>query len=279
MFQHKAALSVALLSLTIGISLFVYFAPDGFSEGTINGEETKDRNLPEFIESNMLDLEYQDLFTLDIRRTGGGIGATDNELILVTGDGQIRIVDLVSGENHQSAIELPENNEQAALSAARQVKEEERAEKAEREVKKWFRYDDILIFHDRRSLYLVLSYAYFDPQRLCFSHRVSALSVSLPTRLTEITASSNEWSLIFSSEPCFGFRERGHAYAGVQSGGRMDVVDENKGEVLLALGDYEFDGVNVPRYPQDLDADYGKILKLNIHNKSCLLYTSPSPRD
>ena len=62
----------------------------------------------------MIGLDYQKLFKLEIGKWGGGIGATDTELVVVAGDGQVRVVDLNSGESHPSAIQLPVNNEEAA---------------------------------------------------------------------------------------------------------------------------------------------------------------------
>jgi cytochrome c2 len=254
---------LAVVALVTGISLVIVFAAGKFS-----GSGTKPETVPSSIKTNMIDLDYQKLFKLEIGKWGGGIGATDTELVVVAGDGQVRVVDLISGENHPSAIRLPVNNESAAVAAAGQVQARGRAAQGAREVKKWLRYDDILIFDNDETRYLVLSYAYFDPDASCFNHRVSALSIPLPARLKDLTATPGDWSLIFSSQPCFGFRENNrHTYAGVQSGGRMALLDGNKGEVVLALGDYEFDGLKGPRYPQDPDADYGKVWKLNVLNK------------
>ncbi len=250
---------LAVLAVILGVSLVIVFPWKKYL-----GDSAP--RAPQFIKSNMIDLEYRQLFQLDIGKWGGGIGATDTELLVIAGDGQTRVVDLVSGEVHPSAIRLPENNEDAAVLAARLIEAEDRIDRGVSQVRKWMRYDDVLVFDDGDSLHLVLSYAYFDPEAACFSHRVSSLSAAASTRLQDLAASPGDWDLIFASQPCFGFRETGHVYAGVQSGGRLDLLDRQKGEFLLALGDYEFDGFKAPRYPQDPDADYGKVWKFNVRN-------------
>jgi cytochrome c2 len=97
---------------------------------------------------------------------------------------------------------------------------------------------------------------------------VAKLSVPGPVRLKDIAANPSDWEVVFSSEPCFSFRESRQPFRGEQSGGRMDLLDRDQGTIVLALGDYAFDGKKlVPSYPQNIDADYGKIWKLNIHTR------------
>jgi cytochrome c2 len=217
--------------------------------------------------SNMVELEYLELLKLSTAKDGGGLDATADELILVAGDGQMRIVDLKSGRVNKSQIEVPPNNEAAALIAAQKVEPTPWAERAERQVKGHLRYDDILVFSDEQHLHLVLSFAHFNAEQSCFNHRVAKLSIPGPIRLQDIAAAPSDWEVIFSSEPCFSFRKARQPYRGEQSGGRMDLLDSEQGTIVLALGDYAFDGRKVPSYPQNMDADYGKIWKLNIHTR------------
>jgi aldose sugar dehydrogenase len=218
--------------------------------------------------SNMIELDAKRILSIEIEKAGGGLGATDSEIILVTGDGQLRVLNIASGEVSKVAISLPTTNEALAQKAAKDLDPMERAEKAEYRVKRWHRYNDILVFDDNRARYLVLSYSYFEPGGSCFSHKVSILATPLNSRLSEIIASPQDWQIVFSSLPCFPFRQVLKPYAGHQAGGRIDVLEEATGDIVLALGDYEFDGYLVPNYPQSADVDYGKTIKINIHNKT-----------
>ena len=165
---------LAVLAVILGVSLVIVFPWKKYL-----GDSAP--RAPQFIKSNMIDLEDRQLFQLDIGKWGGGIGATDTELLVSAGDGQTRVVDLVSGEVHPSAIRLPENNEDAAVMAARLIEAEDRIDRGESQVRKWMRYDDVLVFDDGDSLHLVLSYAYFDPEAACFSHRVCPRALRVPS--------------------------------------------------------------------------------------------------
>lgn len=221
------------------------------------------------ITSNMFNLDMREILKLKRKKFGGGLGATESELILVSGDGQVRIIILGSSEVIKPTIELPENNEEEALAIAKNLEPVSFSEKAIKNIKNFLRYDDILVFEDAQSRHLIISYSHFDPSSSCFSHRLSLLSVPRLTSMTKIEAASHQWDLLFSSQPCLGFKKHGHAFGGHQSGGRINVLDIENGDIVLALGDYTFDGMGrVPNYPQNLDVDYGKVIKINIHNKT-----------
>ena len=79
----------------------------------------------------MFDLEYKRLLKIDAGKSGGGIAATDSELLLVTGDGQLRIVDLDANDSvFEPTITLPETNEVSAISEANKAFPPKRAELA-----------------------------------------------------------------------------------------------------------------------------------------------------
>ena len=221
------------------------------------------------ITSNMFNLDMKEIFKLKRRKFGGGLGATQTELILLSGDGQLRVLKLISSEIIEPKIELPENNEESALTAANDLATVSVSKRAVSEIKKFLRYDDILVFENVRGRHLIVSYSYFDPSSSCFSHRLSYLRVPRSAPLTSIEATSQHWNLLFSSQPCFGFKQHGHAFGGLQSGGRMEVLDKDNGDIVFTLGDYTFDGLGgAPSYPLNLGVDYGKIFKINIHSKA-----------
>lgn len=219
----------------------------------------------QLVATNMFNLEMRKVFELDLDKKGGGIGATASELIVVAGDGHVRIVDLETFNVSKPALELPENNEAKALEHAKRLPPESFGTLAADQVQARLRYDDILVFDDARERHMIISYGHFDPAATCFDHRVSRLSVPLMTRLADTTALEKDWTLLFASKPCFDIKRGGNVFAGHQSGGRLARPDAELGRILFALGDYEFDGMkDVPSYPQDMSADYGKVIGIDI---------------
>lgn len=216
------------------------------------------------ITTNMFDLQYEKIFHLDVKKRGGGIGQTNEELLIVTGDGKIRVIDLKVDVVTKPSISLPKNNEELALLHAKKVMPEEKVETARTNINKFLRYDDVLVFSSGMSRYIALSYGHFDGDIGCFTHRISLLKTTVSKPLKDIKSTENDWNTVFTSKPCFSFENKRNTFAGHQSGGRLDTKDAEKGEIVLALGDYEFDGVAKPSYPQDMGADYGKIWQINV---------------
>jgi len=219
---------------------------------------------PKKITTNMFDLDLTALLTVPRTKQGGALGSTDSELILLAGDGLVRTLDLSTMKSGEPEIELPQNHQQEALIAAQKLEPLSASKSAAKQIKERLRYDDILVFDDARERHLILSYSHFAPKEGCFTHRLSKLSVPKQTQLARIKVSAADWVLVFEANRCFGFRSSGNLFSGHQSGGRIDVLNAETGDILLALGDYEFDGHAADNYPQDKSIDYGKVLKINI---------------
>ena len=228
-----------------------------------NAEEDK-LGGPRLVGTNMFNLEMREVFELTLRKKGGGIGQTPSELIVVAGDGQIRVLDLATFEVSQPGIALPPNHETDALAYAKGLEPKSFGELAAEQVEPRMRYDDILVFDGPHSRNLILSYAHFDPDKSCFTHRLSRASRPRGQSLASLEVAASDWTEVFVSQPCFDIKRGGNVYAGHQSGGRLALRDAAKGTVLLALGDYEFDGrKGVPSYPQEPGTDYGKVMEID----------------
>ena len=103
------------------------------------------------------------------------------------------------------------------------------------------------------------------PPRLYVSHqlwhhdqRCYTLAVSTATlaRLTDGDTATSPWEQIFDSHPCVRAVQ---GFDDIESGGRMVFTPQH--ELLLSVGDFGFDGIQIPDYPQDTATSYGKILR------------------
>ena len=94
--------------------------------------------------------------------------------------------------------------------------------------------------------------------------------------LTEITNINsfkiNGWNKIFSSKECLSINlTQKPKFAAASAGGRLSKLDDD--HIIFTIGDFYADGKNGPILSQDLNNDYGKILKINITNNSHYIYS------
>ena len=129
----------------------------------------------------------------------------------------------------------------------------------------WFLFGvkDILIeefkFFENKAL--LISSLNYNVNNNCYN-----LAVYLSEIINENILEIKEWEKIFSSEMCLSINlTKKPMFAAASSGGRIVKFDDEN--ILLSVGDFYADGINGPMLSQDLDNDYGKILKININNK------------
>ncbi len=261
--DNRAFLVLLLLSFCV-IKTPSYAEPKSAPEKAGKSQETIEQ--PFIIKTNMFDLEYERLQQFNRKKFGGGIGYTDTELLLITGDGTVSIIELDTDKASTSSIVVPDNNEAEAMIEAERILPEEKIATAKKKIKANLRYDDIMILSNQKGRQIIVSYSHFDTTNRCFSTKLSLLRISSDRPLRTIQSAPEDWTNIFTSQPCFPLRGSRNNFAGHQSGGRMDILDAEKGDIVLALGDYEFDGLAGPDYPQDLNASYGKVWKINVYS-------------
>jgi glucose/arabinose dehydrogenase len=80
------------------------------------------------------------------------------------------------------------------------------------------------------------------------------------------------WRTLYETKPCLPFKEGGHAFAGLESGGRIQVLADSS--ILVSVGDHQFDGVtSAGAIAQSMDHDYGKTLILPMDGAPPCVFT------
>ncbi len=251
----------------VGGAAFLYFKPwpyDALRQAYRGTDPAVQIGLSRRISSQFIDLDLQKLSfvannsyddSAGAIAPAGGLGIYMNDALLVDGHGKLFFLSLDDLQFHRLNIEPPPNGRRELYAY------DDRESPPKYEADDWHRYTDVAY----NNGYIYLIYSHFDLELACFATRVSRLAVTAP--IIEFRADVHDWETIFSSQPCFGFRDRRHAYAGQQAGGKLAVSVDGK-RLFMTIGDYEFDGLNVPNYPQDRTVDYGKVLELDLESES-----------
>jgi len=127
----------------------------------------------------------------------------------------------------------------------------------------YFGIKDVLIkkFDISKNKLLLVSSLNYIESKDCYN-----VSVYQSEIINEKTFKISDWKIIFSSKKCLSIDlTKKPRFAAASSGGRIVKFDNEN--ILLSLGDFYADGVNGPMLSQDLDNDYGKVVKININNK------------
>src|SRR5690606_30483983 len=139
----------------------------------------------------------------------------------------------------------------------------------------FLRYHDLLYVSIGSWSTLLISYTEFHRESECYTTTIARLDPELlKGNVRELSASPEDWSVIFRTEPCLPLKSEWRSIEGHMAGGRM--VHDGRGTIYLASGDYAWDGMFGPRaipgkdpehgtpVAQDPDADYGKVVAINV---------------
>lgn len=185
--------------------------------------------------------------------TSGALDVVDDRLVVMTGDGELYIVELPFGSDSIAStplgIAVPLNRQEFASATPSVVSTN------------WFGATDVLAERVGEKLRIVSSHHYWKTDQECFVLRVSEVE----TGIVEGGRSgpSSEWRTLYESEPCLQLKDwkRGHLFGGLQAGGRLARLGPER--ILLTVGDHEFDGWNSQdMLSQSETGDYGKTLLL-----------------
>lgn len=135
-----------------------------------------------------------------------------------------------------------------------------------------FRVADLLARREGGHTRIFVSHHYWKRAQKCFVARVS--TVVLPTGSGSLKDGEARWETIFESEPCLPIgASRGAAFVGIQIGGNLEFLSENK--LLVTVGDHQFDGWYRPiNYVQDPKSSYGKTVLVDIRTRRWSIFTT-----
>ncbi|MEL7105733.1 MAG: PQQ-dependent sugar dehydrogenase [Pseudomonadota bacterium] len=189
---------------------------------------------------------------------GGGLTVWDDTLMLVDREGTVFRFEDGRGLI-KTAIATPEHGDEAYTALAATPPYNQQTHKTRQ-----LRYNDIMFVDTAEFRGLLVSYNFFDADRVCYGNRVAKLPVAEGALSpADLTANEADWDIFFESTPCLTFRESGTALEGIQSGGRMAMHPD--GRIVFGSGDFALDGLTAPDIGlMDPDVVYGKVLAIDI---------------
>lgn len=212
-----------------------------------------------------LELLYHEHVFKDSSRFGGGVDCLGTGCWLVRGDGSLYRLEWAADTLRpiQLPLRVPLNLESFERETPDDV------------VREWFRVQDLLLLPSREGAgHMLVSYHHWDSAERCYVMRLAIVPLDGIERRQTATAES--WKTLYDTSPCLPILadgDRGALFAGLQSGGRLARFDA--GRVLWTIGDHGFDGWNAREaLPQDPDADYGKILLVDVAGKTARIFSS-----
>ena len=202
-------------------------------------------------------IEYEHYVTNSLA-TGGGLTSVGDGYLLGTGDGELYLftwndADSLTVDTLRQRVPINSGVFRSEVGIRNQ----------------WFRVADVYARVAGGRVRVFATHHVWKSDEECFVLRVSVMEAQLP--LTP--GREAPWSTVYDTQPCVSLKVRGHPFAGIQSGGRMALL--NDGRLLVTVGDHQFDGVfDEKLYPQDMGVDYGKTLLVSIGNQTADLFTS-----
>jgi len=190
-------------------------------------------------------------------KNGGALTQWDGTLFVVDREGSV--FRFVEGEGLVATeIGTPEHGDEAYAAYAVRPENADRRHRPER-----LRYNDIEFVETPTFRGLLVSYNFFDADRVCYGNRVAKLPISPDQTPETLSVDGSDWDVFFETEPCLGFRPAGIAMQPIQAGGRMDMHPD--GRLIYGSGDFAFDGFEAPDIGlMDPDVQYGNILAIDI---------------
>ena len=265
MFNKKKLTYLFLWIITILIAIiFTFENPDKIK--ALKDKLKKNKTSVEVLDQdNVIDTAYYSL-NLKMIKTPvwskyGGIGSIGEKIYYISGDSEFfQLKKNKKKQNKYDFIPLSlkkiDNNKDKFLEKNASVLGGKRA---------WayFGVKDILFekFKSFENKVLLISSTDYNEEKDCYT-----MSLYLSKITDENVLKISNWEKIFSSNKCLPITlTKKPNFAAASAGGRIVKLDDEN--ILLTIGDFYADGVNGPMLSQDLNNDYGKILKINISNK------------
>lgn len=193
--------------------------------------------------------------------SGGALAPWGDELLVMHRRGTIRR--LVEGEGIlPTSIATPDNGREAYEEVARSPEFDQYSHRPSRH-----RFNDIEVIDTPDLFGLVLSYSFFDAERVCYGSRVAWLEMPRDATPSTLEAAPEDWEVIFETSPCLELNPTWTAFDGLMAGGR--VAFEAPSTLYFGSGDYHLDGVHTYDIGlQSPDTDYGKVIAIDLLSKT-----------
>lgn len=207
-------------------------------------------------------------YNLPILDKYGGIENFNNKILFVSGDGQSFYFD----EEEIKFKKIKKFNLQ--INKDKFIKKYEK-DFGKLKLKRRFGIKDIHINNFQNNKYLFLSSIFYNVKKDCYN-----LSLFSSKILSEKNFEFGKPEKIFETKNCLKIKNNeptstnyklGKNFAPTSASGRIEKLDEN--HILLTVGDFLYDGVNSRDLVQDLNNDYGKILKININDYNYKIFS------
>lgn len=234
-------------------------------------EQIKAPDTPEYYDSIFLRLYSNQTNISDrvIREgSGGGLTSFGDAVLLLTHNGQI--FEVYSADDiRDTGVTVPDNG----FSAYQKAAELDQFKQLQHNFG-LYRYNDILFYESEKHRGLAISYTEFDSTANCYSNAVATLPVDKSIQsIEELSVRSEDWEVIFRSQPCLEFKSINNALEGGLAGGR--IAFQAPSTIFLGSGDYHWDGIYAPKaIAQDPTFEYGKIMEINLDSKSSQIYAT-----
>jgi hypothetical protein len=205
--------------------------------------------------------KYEVEVPLPLPGNGGGLTTVGNELLLLSGRGQIYRVD------KQSAKLL---GIQAAYNGWREFMTLDQSESHKQfEFLSWPstrpRYHDIQFYEHLGQAGLLVSYTEWLPEGDCYGTSIARLPLPAGIPLEQVTAVATDWQTVYRTQPCLPLKTTALPLAAIMGGSR--IAYRGDGKILLGVGDYAWNGVLAEEaLARQLDNDYGKVLEIDINS-------------
>ena len=226
---------------------------------------------PEYYDSIFLRLYSEQADISDrINRSGRGGGLTSfgDDLILLAHTGQIFAVHSAN-DIREIDMEVPENG----FTAYRRVAESEEYGHLQHKLE-LFRFNDIQYYQTLKNRGFAISYTEFDSTSNCYRNAIAALSIDSDiTSVEQLSATKNDWEVIYRTQPCLPFKSINNALEGALAGGR--IAFRPPSTLFLGSGDYHWDGMYAPKaIAQDPSTEYGKIVSIDLDSRQYQIIAS-----
>ena len=194
-----------------------------------------------------------------LSQNGGGLTSFGGEVLLLAYNGKIYAA-TGPDEIRDTGLTAPDNNREE-YQALQQNPEFDRFTFH----RGYLRYNDLMFVDAPSGKSLIASYTEFHPGKACYTNTLAKLDLpSEAVSIADVSATEDDWSVIFRTDPCMGFKEEHLAMEGHMAGGRL-VFDGDR-TLYMTSGDFHLDGMRSsgPGIAQNADAMYGKVLRVDL---------------